>query len=66
MSMCLITGDADFGQFVLEVPAGFSTILLVFFSFYLFIFLIFISFSHFKLCLLTKSLHLAHIQREKN
>ena len=34
MSMCLITGDVDFEQFVLGVPAGFSTILLVFFSFY--------------------------------
>ena len=33
MPMCLITGDVDFEQFVLGLPEGFSTILLVFFSF---------------------------------
>ena len=50
--MCLITGDADFEQFVLGLPEGFSTILLVFFLI--------------LNCLLTESLHPAHTQREKN
>ena len=52
MPMCLITGDADFEQFVLGLPEGFSTILLVFFLI--------------LNCLLTESLHPAHTQREKN
>ena len=33
VSMCLVTGGVDFEQFVLGVPEGFSTTLLVFFSF---------------------------------
>ena len=33
VSMCLVTGGVDFEQFILGVPEGFSTTLLVFFSF---------------------------------